>query len=308
MFGRFIVVRLTQTLLTILLLSFIVFGLSRLSGDPVGILAPAEASQEDIARLRTSLGLDRPLPVQYWRFLSHAVQGDFGMSIKWNEPAADIILARFPATILLSATSMLFGLLLALPVGIWSAVKRDSWFDNLGKVIALVGQSMPTFVFGILLILVFALYIPLFLTSGYGTISHLILPSITLGAFVAASIMRVTRSAMLDALEADYVRTARSKGVPEWRVTMIHALKNGAIPILTITALQAAMILRGAVVTETIFAWPGVGKIAVDAVYSRDFPLVQAAVMFMGVVFLFMNLLVDMLYVFLDPRISYLKR
>jgi peptide/nickel transport system permease protein len=308
MFGRFIVVRLTQTLLTILLLSFIVFGLSRLSGDPVGILAPAEASQEDIARLRTSLGLDRPLPVQYWRFLSHAVQGDFGMSIKWNEPAADIILARFPATILLSATSMLFGLLLALPVGIWSAVKRDSWFDNLGKVIALVGQSMPTFVFGILLILVFALYIPLFPTSGYGTISHLILPSITLGAFVAASIMRVTRSAMLDALEADYVRTARSKGVPEWRVTMIHALKNGAIPILTITALQAAMILRGAVVTETIFAWPGVGKIAVDAVYSRDFPLVQAAVMFMGVVFLFMNLLVDMLYVFLDPRISYLKR
>jgi peptide/nickel transport system permease protein len=308
MFGRFIVVRLTQTLLTILLLSFIVFGLSRLSGDPVGILAPAEASQEDIARLRTSLGLDRPLPVQYWRFLSNAVQGDFGMSIKWNEPAADIILARFPATILLSATSMLFGLLLALPVGIWSAVKRDSWFDNLGKVIALVGQSMPTFVFGILLILVFALYIPLFPTSGYGTISHLILPSITLGAFVAASIMRVTRSAMLDALEADYVRTARSKGVPEWRVTMIHALKNGAIPILTITALQAAMILRGAVVTETIFAWPGVGKIAVDAVYSRDFPLVQAAVMFMGVVFLFMNLLVDMLYVFLDPRISYLKR
>lgn len=308
MFGRFIVVRLTQTLLTILLLSFIVFGLSRLSGDPVGILAPAEASQEDIARLRASLGLDRPLPVQYWRFLSNAVQGDFGMSIKWNEPAADIILARFPATILLSATSMLFGLLLALPVGIWSAVKRDSWFDNLGKVIALVGQSMPTFVFGILLILVFALYIPLFPTSGYGTISHLILPSITLGAFVAASIMRVTRSAMLDALEADYVRTARSKGVPEWRVTMIHALKNGAIPILTITALQAAMILRGAVVTETIFAWPGVGKIAVDAVYSRDFPLVQAAVMFMGVVFLFMNLLVDMLYVFLDPRISYLKR
>jgi peptide/nickel transport system permease protein len=308
MFGRFIVVRLTQTLLTILLLSFIVFGLSRLSGDPVGILAPAEASQEDIARLRTSLGLDRPLPVQYWRFLSNAVQGDFGMSIKWNEPAADIILARFPATILLSATSMIFGLLLALPVGIWSAVKRDSWFDNLGKVIALVGQSMPTFVFGILLILVFALYIPLFPTSGYGTISHLILPSITLGAFVAASIMRVTRSAMLDALEADYVRTARSKGVPEWRVTMIHALKNGAIPILTITALQAAMILRGAVVTETIFAWPGVGKIAVDAVYSRDFPLVQAAVMFMGVVFLFMNLLVDMLYVFLDPRISYLKR
>ncbi|ANK81889.1 MAG: ABC transporter permease [Rhizobiales bacterium NRL2] len=308
MSSRFVAQRLVQTLLTILLLSVIVFALARISGDPVAIMAPPEASEVELDLLRAKLGLDQPILVQYWRFVSNAAQGDFGTSIKWNSSAAEIIIDRFPATILLSVTSMIFGLLLALPVGILSAVKRDTWFDNVGKVVALTGQSMPTFWFGILLILVFSLYVPIFPTSGYGSAAHLVLPSITLGGFVAASIMRVTRSSMLDALEADYVRTARSKGVSEWRVVMVHALKNGAIPILTITALQAATILRGAVVTESVFAWPGVGKIAVDAVYARDFPLVQAAVLFMGVVFLIMNLLVDFLYVLLDPRISYLKK
>ena len=222
--------------------------------------------------------------------------------------SVDIVIERFPATLLLATTSMIFGLLLALPVGIISAVKRDTWVDNFGKIVALTGQSMPTFWFGILLILVFAVYARMLPTSGYGTIYHLILPSITLGGFVAASIMRVTRSAMLDALESDYIRTARSKGVPEWRVIMVHAFKNGAIPILTITALQAATILRGAVVTETVFVWPGIGKIAVDAVYARDFPLVQASVLTMGGVFHVINLLVDFIYVYLDPRISYLKK
>lgn len=305
---RFLLGRLTQIVLTILLLSLIVFGLARLSGDPVALMAPAEASQQDIDRLRASLGLDQPLVVQYWRFLASAVTGDFGTSIRWKEPAAGIILERFPATVLLAATSMAFGLLLALPVGIWSAVRRDTWFDNFGKVISLTGQSMPTFWIGIMLILIFALYLPLFPTSGYGTVWHLVLPSVTLGSFVAAAIMRVTRSAMLDALEADYVRTARSKGAPERRIILVHALKNAAIPIVTIIALQSGTILRGAVVTETVFAWPGVGKIAVDAVYARDFPLVQAAVLFMGCVFLLTNLLVDMLYVVLDPRISYARR
>ena len=305
---RYLLQRLMQTLLTLVCLSAVVFGLARLSGDPVMLMVPQTATADDIARIRTSLGIDRPLPEQYWRFISNAVQGDFGTSIKWGRSAAGIILERFPATALLCATSLLFGLLLALPIGIISAVRRDSWADNLGKIVALVGQSMPSFWFGILLILAFALYLPLFPTSGYGTLSHLVLPTVTLGGFVAASIMRVTRSSMLDALEADYVRTARSKGAPEWRVVLIHALKNAAVPILTITALQTATILRGAVVTETVFSWPGVGKIAVDAVYSRDFPLVQAAVMFMGMVFLMVNLMSDLLYVRLDPRIRYGKR
>ena len=305
---KFVLERLIQALLTLLLLSLIVFGLARLTGDPVNLMAPMEASQEDIANIRASLGLDHSLPVQYGRFVANALQGDLGRSIKWDRPALEMLLERFPATIVLSLTSMAFGLLLALPVGILSAVKRDTWFDQVGKIIALAGQSMPTFWFGILLILFFSLYIPLFPTSGYGLGMHLVLPTVTLGTFVAASIMRVTRSAMIDALEMDHIRTARSKGVPEWRVVMVHALKNGAIPILTITALQAATILRGAVVTETVFSWPGIGKIAIDAVYARDFPLVQAAVMLMGVVFLAVNLAVDLLYLKLDPRISYEKK
>lgn len=304
---RYFLQRLVQTLLTLLCLSVIVFALARLSGDPISIMAPQSASPEDIARIRANLGLDEPLPTQYWRFISGAVHGDFGTSIKWGQPAASIIVERFPATVLLCASSLLFGVLLALPVGIASAVRRDTWIDGAGKIVALVGQSMPSFWFGILLILAFSLYIPLFPSSGYGSLAHLVLPTVTLGAYVAAAIMRVTRSAMLDALEADYVRTARSKGAPEWRVTLVHALKNAAVPILTIVALQGATILRGAVVTETVFSWPGVGKIAVDAVYARDFPLVQAAVMFMGMVFLVVNLIADMIYVYLDPRIRYEK-
>jgi peptide/nickel transport system permease protein len=305
---RFVIERLMQALLTMLLLSVIVFGLSRLSGDPVNLMAPMEASAEDIQRIRASLGLDKPLIVQYWYFVTNALEGDFGRSIKWDRPAAGMLLERFPATLWLSLAAMTLGVALALPVGIYSAVKRDTIFDSAGKVVALIGQSMPTFWFGILLILFFSLWWRLLPTSGYGLDEHIILPTVTLGLFVAAAIMRVTRSAMLDALEADYVRTARAKGVPEWRVILVHALKNGAIPILTITALQAATILRGAVVTETVFAWPGVGKIAIDAVYGRDFPLVQASVLFMGVIFLVVNFVVDMLYVLLDPRISYIKR
>jgi peptide/nickel transport system permease protein len=305
MSAGYLLQRLVQTLLTVLCLSVVVFGLARLSGDPVSIMAPAEASPEILAQMRADLGLDRPLPVQYWRFVSAASVGDFGESVKWNRPAAGIVLDRFPATLLLSATAMAFGLLLALPIGILSAKLRGTWVDSIGKLVALVGQSMPTFWFGILLILVFAIYIPILPTSGYGSLDNLVLPSITLGSFVAASIMRVTRSAMIDSLQTDYVRTARSKGLSEWRVVLVHALKNAAAPIVTITALEAANILRGAVVTETIFAWPGVGKIAVDAVYSRDFPLVQASVMLMGTVFLVTNLAVDILHALLDPRIRH---
>jgi ABC-type dipeptide/oligopeptide/nickel transport system permease component len=305
---RFVIGRLGQALLTLVLLSLIVFGLARLTGDPVMLMAPMEASPQDIANIRASLGLDKSLPMQYLHFAGNALQGDFGQSIKWDRPAMEMLLERFPATLVLSATSMAFGLVLALTVGIWSAVKRDSVFDNVGKVIALIGQSMPTFWFGILLILVFSLQLRLLPTSGYGLGLHLVMPTLTLGTFVAASIMRVTRSAMIDALEMDHIRTARSKGVPERQVIFVHALKNAAIPILTITALQAATILRGAVVTETVFAWPGIGKIAIDAVYARDFPMVQASVLLMGVVFLVVNLLVDLVYVILDPRISYERK
>lgn len=301
----YLIQRLGQALLTLLGLSVIVFALAHLSGDPVSLLAPPEASAEDIARLRAKLGLDKPLHTQYLIYITQAAQGDFGESIRWKTPAMGLILDRFPNTLLLSASSILFGICLAIPVGIVSAVKRGTLFDSVGKVVALIGQSMPSFWIGILLIMAFALYFPIFPTSGMGTAAHLVLPSLTLGSYVAASIMRVTRSAMLDALDADYVRTARSKGVSEWRVIWKHAFRNAATPVLTIVALDFANILRGAVITETVFGWPGIGKLAVDAVYARDFPLVQAAVLFMGLVFLSVNLLVDLIYTRLDPRITH---
>ena len=301
----YLIQRLGQSLLKLLGLSVIVFALAHLSGDPVSLLAPPEASAEDMARLRAKLGLDKPLHTQYLIYITQAAQGDFGESIRWKTPAMGLILDRFPNTLLLSASSILFGICLAIPVGIVSAVKRGTLFDSVGKVVALIGQSMPSFWIGILLIMAFALYFPIFPTSGMGTAAHLVLPSLTLGSYVAASIMRVTRSAMLDALDADYVRTARSKGVSEWRVIWKHAFRNAATPVLTIVALDFANILRGAVITETVFGWPGIGKLAVDAVYARDFPLVQAAVLFMGLVFLGVNLLVDLIYTRLDPRITH---
>lgn len=299
----YVIQRLIQMMLTLIGVSIIVFSLARISGDPIAIMAPMEATDEDIARIRAKFGLDAPLPVQYWRFISLAVQGEFGESIQFQSEAMEIILERLPDTLLLSAVSMFFGIAIALPIGILSAVKRGTIIDKVGRMLALIGQSMPTFWIGLLLILTFALAFPILPTSGTGTIAHLILPSITLGGFVSASILRVTRSAMLDSLAADYIRTARSKGLPERRVIFHHALKNAGIPILTITALQAATILRGAVVTETVFAWPGVGKLAIDAVYARDFPLVQGTVIFMGVMFTGVNFLVDLLYGALDPRI-----
>ena len=301
----YLIQRLGQSLLTLLGLSVIVFALAHLSGDPVSLLAPPEASAEDMARLRAKLGLDKPLHTQYLIYITQAAQGDFGESIRWKTPAMGLILDRFPNTLLLSASAILFGICLAIPVGVVSAVKRGTLFDSVGKVVAIIGQSMPSFWIGILLIMAFALYFPIFPTSGIGTAAHLVLPSLTLGGYVAASMMRVTRSAMLDALDADYVRTARSKGVSEWRVIWKHAFRNAATPVLTIVALDFANILRGAVITETVFGWPGIGKLAVDAVYARDFPLVQAAVLFMGLVFLGVNLLVDLIYTRLDPRITH---
>ena len=300
--------RVLQLVITLFGISIIVFTLARLTGDPITLMAPQEATAEDIAEIQAKYGLDDPLPVQYWRFLTLALQGDFSNSIQFEIPAMELILERFPNTILLSITSMLFGLSLALPVGILSAVWRGSVFDTVGKVVALIGQSMPTFWIGLLLILGLSLYYPIFPTSGSGTWMHLVLPSITLGGFVMASITRVTRSAMLDVLDQDFIRTAHAKGVPLMRVVLRHALSNATIPIITITALQAATIMRGAVVTETVFAWPGVGKLAVDAVYGRDFPLVQGSVLFMGLVFTAVNFAVDILYPLLDPRISYNSR
>ena len=295
--------RLLQAIATLLLLGAFTFVLTRLSGDPVLLLAAPDASAEDLARIRERLGLAGPLWEQFLTYMGGLLTADLGDSIKYQVPAASLVLERVPSTLALAAAAMAVGIALAIPAGIIAAAFRDSWIDTAACSLALIGQSMPTFWIGILFILVFAVAWPVLPTGGSGTPTHLILPALTLGLYVSAAMLRVTRAAMIDALGHDYVRTARSKGLSDRATVLGHALPNAATPILGITLLEAATVLRGAVVTETVFAWPGVGKLAVDAVYARDFPVVLAAVLFMGSVFLVLSLVAELLQAQFDPRV-----
>ncbi len=284
------------------LVSTVVFVVMRLSGDPAPLLLPPDAPHSEIMRVRAELGLDRPLPVQYAVSLLNLLRGDFGRSIHFREPAVRVVLGYLPATLELGLTAFLLAALVALPVGLVSAMKRNSWLDHAVMAGALVGQAAPTFFLGILFILVVSLQAGLLPTSGRGDWRHLVLPAVTLGAFAMASIARLTRSAVLEVLRADYIRTARAKGVSEARVVAKHTLKNAALPIVTITALQFGTLLGGAVVTETVFSWPGMGRLAVQSIYNRDYPVVQCAVFLSALIFIVVNFCVDMLYGVLDPR------
>jgi ABC-type dipeptide/oligopeptide/nickel transport system permease component len=294
---------LLRALVALWVVSTVVFVVMRLSGDPVPLLLPPDAPRSEIFRVRAELGLDRPLPVQYLVFLGHAVRGDFGRSIHFREPAVVVVKAYLPATFELGFTAFALAALVALPIGIVSAVRRNSLVDQVSMAIALVGQSAPTFFIGILFILLVSLKLGLLPTSGRGEWRHLVLPALTLGAFAMASIARLTRSAMLEVLRADFVRTARAKGVAESLVIVKHALKNAAVPIVTITALQFGSLLGGAVVTETVFAWPGIGRLAIQSIYNRDYPVVQCVVFVSAVLFIVINFCVDLVYGLLDPRV-----
>lgn len=298
-----ILTRLLQAVIALLVLGAFTFVLTRLSGDPVLLLAAPDASEEDLMRIRERLGLARPLWEQFLAYMGGLLTIDLGNSIKYQVPAASIVLERVPSTLALAAAAMAVGIALAIPAGIVAAVFRNSWIDSAARSLALIGQSMPTFWIGILLILIFAVAWPVLPAGGSGTGAHLVLPALALGLYVSAAMLRVTRSAMIEALGNDYIRTARSKGLSDRATVLGHALPNAATPILGITLLEAATVLRGAVVTETVFAWPGVGKLAVDAVYARDFPVVLAAVLFMGTVFLALSLLADLLQARIDPRV-----
>ena len=300
---RFVVPRLLRALVALWLVSTVVFVVMRLSGDPVPLLLPPDAPHSEILRVRADLGLDRPLPVQYAVFLGNLARGDFGRSIHFREPALRVVLGYLPATVELGLTAFAVAALVALPVGIVSAMQRNSWIDHTVMGAALVGQAAPTFFLGILFILVVSLQLGWLPTSGRGGWQHLVLPAATLGAFAMASIARLTRSAVLEVLGADYIRTARAKGVPEALVVTKHTLKNAALPIVTITALQFGTLLGGAVVTETVFSWPGMGRLAVQSIYNRDYPVVQCAVFVSALVFIVVNFCVDLLYGVLDPRI-----
>lgn len=290
-------------LLVLLGVSFAVFMLTRMSGDPVSLMVGPTATAEDIQALRESMGLDKPLLTQYVSFLGGILQGDFGNSLWQHQPALKLVLERFPYTLQLGASAMLIALLVAVPLGILSAVFRNSLLDRLAITAALVGQSIPGFWLGLLLILVFSVTLQMFPSGGSGSFLHLVLPAISLATFTMGRIARLVRTSMLEVLSSDPLRTARSKGLSEIAVVMKHGLRNAAIPIITLIGLDVSALLGGAVITETIFAWPGLGRLVVQAIEQRDFPLVQAATMCIAFIVVFVNFLVDFSYSFLDPRV-----
>ena len=299
----FLASRLLRALVALWLVSTVVFVVMHLSGDPVPLLLPPDAPRSEIFRVRAELGLDRPVLVQYAIFLGNVLRGDFGRSIHFRQSAFRVVAGYLPATIELGLSAFVLAAVVALPIGVLSAVRRNSAVDQATMGLALVGQSAPTFFIGILLILVVSLNLGLLPTSGRGDWRNLVLPALTLGAFAMASIARLTRSAVLEVLSADYIRTARAKGVSEALVVVKHTLKNAAVPIVTITGLQFGTLLGGAVVTETVFAWPGIGRLAIQSIYNRDYPVVQCTVFLSAVLFIVINFCIDLIYGLLDPRV-----
>ena len=303
---RFIIIRCFYALIVLFIVSIIVFALARISGNPVDVFLPFDATDEQQAALERDLGLDQPLPIQYLKFVGNALRGEFGNSIKWDgQSALGLVAQRFPATLQLAGIAMVISLLIAVPIGVLSAVKKDSIFDLIGKIIALGGQSLPPFWLGIVLIFIFAVQLDFFPTSGRGGGKNLILPAITLGWFQVAAMMRLVRSAMLEVLDTEYVKLARIKGIVEWKVIWKHALRNASIPPLTYFGIVAGQLMTGAVITESVFTWPGTGLLAVDAIRARDYPVVQTVVITFAGIYVLANLAVDILYAYLDPRIRY---
>jgi peptide/nickel transport system permease protein len=301
--GRFLVVRLLQAVLVAWGVSTLVFLLLRLSGDPTLLMVPPGAPAEAIERLRHQLGFDQPLLVQYLSFLGGLLRGDVGASLTQSRPALQIVLERFPATLRLAGAALVLALLVALPAGVASAVFRGSWLERLSLALALLGQAVPPFWLGLMLILFLSVRVPLLPSSGADTWQHLVLPAVTLASLSMAGITRMTRLAFLEELDREYVRTARAKGAAGGRIVLVHLLRNAAIPILTLVSLDVANLLGGAVVTETIFAWPGVGRLAIEAIQARDYPVVQAVVLVGTGAFILSSIVADLLYSVVDPRI-----
>jgi ABC-type dipeptide/oligopeptide/nickel transport system permease component len=302
---RYLLVSVFHAASVVLGVSLLSFVFMRLSGDPVMLMLPPDATHQQIEEFRERLGFNEPLPLQYLAFLSRAVHGDFGKSLRHQQPAMPLVLERLPATMELAVAGMGLALVVAVPFGILSACRRGSVVDYLGMGGSLLGLSMPNFWVGIVGILIFSVNLRLLPTAGRGTWAQLVLPALALGSYLMALIARLTRSGMLEVLGQDYVRTARAKGLAEHTVIWRHALKNSLIPLVTVVGLQMGELLGGTVVIETVFAWPGVGRLIIQAVFQRDYPLVQAAVFVLALIFVAANLMVDLTYRFLDPRIRY---
>ena len=303
--GQFLLRRVFYSIFVLLGLSLVVFTLTRLSGDPSALMLPIDATEEDYAVMRSYLGLDKPLIFQYTDFVGRAVQGDFGTSIRHRQPEMDMILERMPATLTLTFAAFAVALAISLPLGILSALYPNSLIDRISVLMALIGQAVPTFLLGIILILVFAVQLQWLPSSGRGGLEFLILPALTLGPYSAAVINRLLRANLRESLTKDYIRTAQAKGFTQQYVVLRHALKNAAIPVVTVMGLQVAALMSGSVVTETVFAYPGAGLLLVQALGNRDFPVVQAFVILVGTIVIIINLLLDVLYAYLDPRIRF---
>ncbi len=302
---KYIVRRLGYSLISLALLSLVIFLFVRVTGDPAVLLVEPGASQGDLEAVRHDLGLDRSLVVQYAVFVSDLVHGNFGKSFYYRSPVLELYLSRLPNSLFLALAAMAFSLLIGIPSGIIAAVRVGRWWDSVGKIFSLLGLSMPSFWIGLLMILFFSVYLGWLPSSGSGTVWHVIMPAFALGWYFAAAHMRLTRSSMLDVLGSEYVKLARLKGLPEALVIGKHAFKNALIPVLTLAGVNLVIMVNVAVVVETVFAWPGVGRLLYEGVAFRDFPVVQATVLLGGAMIVVVNLAVDLLYAVIDPRIRY---
>jgi peptide/nickel transport system permease protein len=302
---RFVLRRLGYAALSLCLLSLMIFLFVRVTGDPTVLLVEPGASRDDLAALRTELGLDRPLVVQYASFVKDVVRGDFGRSFYYRTPVLELYASRLPNSLLLAVAAMAFSLLIGIPSGIMAAVRVGGWWDSAGKIFALLGLSMPSFWVGLLLILFFSVYLGWLPSSGSGTALHVLMPAFALGWYFAAAHMRLARSSMLEVLGSEYVKLARLKGLPEARVIAKHAFKNALIPVLTLAGINLVLMVNVAVVVETVFAWPGIGRLLYEGIAFRDFPVVQATVLLGGSMIVVVNLVIDLLYAVIDPRIRY---
>jgi peptide/nickel transport system permease protein len=301
--ARQILRRLLRAVAALLVVTAVVFTLLHVSGDPSYILLAPEATAEQRAAFRAEYGLDRPVWAQYGRYLGRLVQGDFGQSLSFQMPAAAVTLARLPATLELTLAAMLLAIVISIPAAVLAAMRRGTLYDRLMMALTLLGQTVPTFWLGMVMILVLAVRWHLFPASGRGSALHLVMPATALALWLTALLARVTRSEMIEALEQDYVRTARAKGLAESGIAARHALKNALLPIITVIGLQFGGLLGGAVMTETVFAWPGVGTMILDAILKKDFPVVLAGVVIVAIGFIVVNLVLDLLYTVLDPRL-----
>jgi peptide/nickel transport system permease protein len=300
---RYVTRQLVQLVVVVIGISLLAFTILHVLGDPVLLLLPQNAGKEEFERYHRLLGLDQPLYVQYWKFASRAVLGDFGKSWYADTPAFRLVLERMPPTIYLTLAGLFVALLIALPLGILSALKRHSWVDSLCTAVAVAGQATPLFWLGIMLIIVFAVRLRALPASGYGTWQHFVLPSFCLGAALAPITMRLVRSGVIEVMNMEFIKTARAKGVSERMVVVKHAFRNACIPVITVLGLQFGQLLGGAIITETVFAWPGVATLTVESIRNQDFPVVQCAVILLALVIVTANFIVDLIVGLIDPRI-----